>query len=90
MGRGNAPTIRRGSPPRRAPWLVAATLLLAACGVRPDPGIADEFHERLRAPPAGWAAVSYLRDEGFRAWRAACPEALRPFVDRVAAVFTSG
>jgi hypothetical protein len=57
MGRGNAPTIRRGPPPRRAPWLVAATLLLAACGVRPDPGIADEFHERLQAPPADWAAV---------------------------------
>jgi hypothetical protein len=37
--------------------LVAATLLLAACGVRPDPGIADEFHERLHATPKGWAAV---------------------------------
>jgi len=37
--------------------LVAATLLLAACGVRPDPGIADDFHERLEASPTAWAAV---------------------------------
>jgi hypothetical protein len=25
--------------------------------VRPDPQIAEEFHERLQAPPTGWAAV---------------------------------
>jgi hypothetical protein len=43
--------------PTRTRWLAAATLVLAACGVRPDPQIAEEFHERLQAPPTGWAAV---------------------------------
>jgi hypothetical protein len=37
--------------------VLAATLGLAACGVRPDPKIAEEFHERLRSEPAGWAPV---------------------------------
>jgi hypothetical protein len=40
----------------RARWLVA-TLVLAACGVRPDAQIAEEFHERLRAEPTAWAPV---------------------------------
>lgn len=44
-------------PGRRARGLAIAALLLAGCGVRPDPQIADEFHERLQEPPTGWAAV---------------------------------
>jgi hypothetical protein len=64
-------TSQRSSPPTRsvtasacagkwrrfAPRLAVATLVLAACGVRPDPGIADDFHERLQASPTGWAPV---------------------------------
>lgn len=47
-------------PPR---WLHAARIALAslglatACGVTPDPTIADEFFERLEAPPVGWVSV---------------------------------
>lgn len=37
--------------------VAALALVLAGCGVRPDPGIADEFYERLQAAPVGWAAV---------------------------------
>lgn len=44
-------------PPRTRAWLATLALVLAACGVRPDPELADEFHERLQAPPTGWAAV---------------------------------
>lgn len=47
---------------RLAPLLrrLAPALLLAvpsACGVTPDPTIADEFFERLSAPPTGWVSV---------------------------------
>jgi hypothetical protein len=34
-----------------------SVVLLTACGVRPDPGIAGEFHERLQARPQGFSAV---------------------------------
>lgn len=47
----------RAGPPRARAGLAALVLVLAGCGVRPDPQIADEFHERLQAPPTGWAAV---------------------------------
>jgi hypothetical protein len=58
MARGVDPAIRRpGSRPPRAVWPALAALLLAACGVRPDPGIAEDFHERLQARPTGWAAM---------------------------------
>jgi len=29
--------------------------LVTACGVTPEPEIADQFHQRLSAPPEGWA-----------------------------------
>jgi hypothetical protein len=38
-------------------WLAAA-FVLAACGVHPDPEIAEEFHERLQAKPTAWASVT--------------------------------
>lgn len=37
--------------------LIVAALVACACGTRPDPQIADEFYERLRAAPSGWAPV---------------------------------
>jgi hypothetical protein len=36
---------------------LVGALVLAGCGVRPDPQIADEFLARLEAEPVGWAAV---------------------------------
>lgn len=59
MGSGSERKVRRIHESQRhggLRWLVAA-LVLAACGVRPDPQIAEEFHERLQATPTGWAPV---------------------------------
>jgi hypothetical protein len=59
--------------------------------------IASRLLPIFESEPAGWEAVTYLnRDrsnglqslsEHFSQWRAHCPENLRPFVSRLAAVF---
>lgn len=59
-------------------WSALRLLLLllplaVACGVRPDPRIADEFHERLQAPARGFRSVPCRE-------RAAKVEALRELV----------
>lgn len=48
---------RRGCSRGRALRLAVVALEVAACGMQPDPQIAEEFHVRLAAPPAGFAPV---------------------------------
>jgi len=53
--------------------------------------VARELLPAFLAKPAGWAAICYLRAGGsadFHAWRATCPESLRPFAARLEQVFT--
>jgi hypothetical protein len=59
--------------------------------------IANQLLPIFEEEPAGWEAVTFLNrsssngrqslSEHFAQWRANCPDRLRPFVSKVAAVF---
>lgn len=63
MQRVAEPGVQRGRGRRHGRWRAAwrtiaacVAMTMAGCGVTPDATIADEFHERLQAPPRGFRA----------------------------------